>query len=504
MKRILQWAMVLTLSTAVTYCSRDEAQTINGTNGKNGSTILSGTTAPTLNIGEIGDYYLNKSTYDLYGPKTSDSWGTPINLKGREGSNGTAGSKIHAGSGIPAQNIGNNGDWYIDTQNKMLYGPKTDQGWGSGLSLGNGNSSSLKGNYVLSRDGKTLLQWFNKETTQIDMQSDPELKEVTNITNWVFHNYNHTSPHSFSLTNIILPDNLERIGNYTFTYNKLTNITIPNKVTTIGDFAFHSNNLTNATISGAETIGKEAFSNNQLTSVTIPNSVKSIEEGAFKNNKLTSVVIPNGITIINKEAFSNNQLTNVTIPNSVKSIEEGAFKNNKLTSIIIPNEITILNKEAFSNNQLTSVTIPNSVKSIEEGAFSGNHLTNVTIPNSVKSIEKGAFSGNGLTNISIPNGVTSIGKYAFFGNPLTNIVIPSSVTNIGPEAFAYGIPLHHVYPHISSITVTIHATNPPILEGSIFEIFSKHLVKIYVPAGSLAAYKTDKGWSLYASQIYAQ
>ena len=460
MKRILQWAMVLTLSTAVTYCSRDEAQTINGTNGKNGSTILSGTTAPTLNIGEIGDYYLNKSTYDLYGPKTSDSWGTPINLKGREGSNGTAGSKIHAGSGIPAQNIGNNGDWYIDTQNKMLYGPKTDQGWGSGLSLGNGNSSSLKGNYVLSRDGKTLLQWFNKETTQIDMQSDPELKEVTNITNWVFHNYNHTSPHSFSLTNIILPDNLERIGNYTFTYNKLTNITIPNKVTTIGDFAFHSNNLTNATISGAETIGKEAFSNNQLTSVTIPNSVKSIEEGAFKNNKLTS--------------------------------------------IIIPNEITILNKEAFSNNQLTSVTIPNSVKSIEEGAFSGNHLTNVTIPNSVKSIEKGAFSGNGLTNISIPNGVTSIGKYAFFGNPLTNIVIPSSVTNIGPEAFAYGIPLHHVYPHISSITVTIHATNPPILEGSIFEIFSKHLVKIYVPAGSLAAYKTDKGWSLYASQIYAQ
>ena len=459
MKRILQWAMVLTLSTAVTHCSRDEAQTINGTNGKNGSTILSGTTAPTLNIGEIGDYYLNKSTYDLYGPKTSDSWGTPINLKGREGGNGTAGSKIHAGTGIPAQNIGNNGDWYIDTQNKMLYGPKTDQGWGSGLSLGNGNSSSLKGNYVLSRDGKTLLQWFNKETTQIDMQNDPELKEVTNITNWVFHNYNHTSPHSFSLTNIILPDNLERIGNYTFTYNKLTNITIPNKVTTIGDFAFHSNNLTNATISGAETIGKEAFSNNQLTSVAIPNSVKSIEEGAFKNNKLTSVVIPNGITIINKEAFSNNQLTNVTIPNSVKSIEEGAFKN--------------------------------------------NHLTNVTIPNSVKSIEEMAFSGNRLTNISIPNGVASIEAGAFSSNPITNIIIPESVTSIDGNAFSHGL----AFPEVLSITMTVHATTPPVIKGELTFAWwnqNKHLVKIYVPAGSLAAYKTDKGWSSYASQIYAQ
>ena len=393
MKKILQWAMVLTLSTAVTHCSRDEAQAINGTNGKNGSTILSGTTAPTLNIGEIGDYYLNKSTYDLYGPKTSDSWGTPINLKGREGSNGTAGSKIHAGTGIPAQNIGNNGDWYIDTQNKMLYGPKTDQGWGSGLSLGNGNSSSLRGNYVLSRDGKTLLQWFNKETTQIDMQSDPELKEVTNITNWVFHNYNHTSPHNFSLTNIILPDNLERIGNYTFTYNKLTNITIPNKVTTIGDFAFHSNNLTNAIISGAKTIGKEAFSNNQLISVTIPNSVKSIEEGAFSSNR--------------------------------------------------------------------------------------------------------------LTNISIPNSVTSIENSAFTNNPITNIIIPESVTSIGGNAFSHGL----AYAEVLSITMTVHATTPPVIKGELTFAWwnqNKHLVKIYVPAGSLTAYKTAEGWKEYASQIYAQ
>ena len=274
MKRILQWAMVLTLSTAVMHCSRDEAQTINGTNGKNGSTILSGTTAPTLNIGEIGDYYLNKSTYDLYGPKTSDSWGTPINLKGREGSNGTAGSKIHAGTGIPAQNIGNNGDWYIDTKNKMLYGPKTDQGWGSGLALGNSNASSLRGNYVLSRDRKTLLQWFDKETTQIDMQSDPELKEVTIIGKRAFY--------KGSLTSIILPDNLERIGNDAFMYNELISITIPNSVTSIGEDAFNGNQLTNITIpNGVTSIGYDAFSDNPLTNITIPNSVTTIGDRAF-------------------------------------------------------------------------------------------------------------------------------------------------------------------------------------------------------------------------------
>lgn len=305
MKRILQWAMVLTLSTAVIHCSRDEAQTINGTNGKNGSTILSGTTAPTLNIGEIGDYYLNKSTYDLYGPKTSDSWGTPINLKGREGSNGTAGSKIHAGTGIPAQNIGNNGDWYIDTQNKMLYGPKTDQGWGSGLALGD-NSSNPRGNYVLSRDGKTILQWFDKETTQIDMQNDPELKEVTIIGKRAFYDG--------SLTSITLPNHLEKIGDNAFMDNDLTAIIIPNSVTSIGKYAFHGNNLTNVVIPNSVTnIGSNSFSGNQLTNVTIPNSVTNISSFAFSSNQLTNITIPNSVTTIGSGAFEYNPLMNVTI-----------------------------------------------------------------------------------------------------------------------------------------------------------------------------------------------
>ena len=148
----------------------------------------------------------------------------------------------------------------------MLYGPKTDQGWGSGLALGNGNSSSLKGNYVLSRDGKTIFQWFNKETTQIDMQSDPELKEVTIIGKRAFY--------KGSLTSIILPDNLERIGNDAFMYNELTNITIPNSVITIGAGAFYGN---------------------QLSSITIPNSVTTIGFGAFGINPLMNVTI-NAVT----------------------------------------------------------------------------------------------------------------------------------------------------------------------------------------------------------------
>ena len=317
MKQIVKWVMILTLSVAVTNCSREEAQkAINGINGKDGTAILSGNSTPALNVGNIGDYYFDQSSYKLYGPKKADGWGNPIILKGVDGAKGDKGEKgdsgrdgtqILSGIGAPTPNIGNNGDWYIDTTNKTLYGPKTENKWGKGIILGNGVIvSNLRGNYILDPSGTILLTWLNSETTTLDMQSDPELQNVTIITNNAFK--------EGSLESITLPHNLIKIGKKAFTDNQLTSVNIPNNVTSIDD---------------------EAFSGNNLTSVNIPNSVKTIGYHTFSNNKLTSITIPNGVTSIGKYAFSNNKLTSVTIPNSVTSIGNGAFSNNNLTSVTI-------------------------------------------------------------------------------------------------------------------------------------------------------------------------
>lgn len=53
-----------------------------GATGIPGSKILSGATNPTAAVGVVSDYYLNKTTGDLFGPKTIYGWGTAINLKG--------------------------------------------------------------------------------------------------------------------------------------------------------------------------------------------------------------------------------------------------------------------------------------------------------------------------------------------------------------------------------------------------------------------------------------
>lgn len=36
-------------------------------------------------LGVEGDYYLDKSSYELYGPKINNGWGTPLNLTGGDG-----------------------------------------------------------------------------------------------------------------------------------------------------------------------------------------------------------------------------------------------------------------------------------------------------------------------------------------------------------------------------------------------------------------------------------
>lgn len=113
-----------------------------GIAGADGSTLLSGNGEPTVSLGKTGDYYLDKTAVTIYGPKTSAGWGEATSLKGgtdgKDGANGTNGkdgSKILSGTDVPALSLGAEGDFYFDTQNVTIYGPKTSAGWGNPVSL---------------------------------------------------------------------------------------------------------------------------------------------------------------------------------------------------------------------------------------------------------------------------------------------------------------------------------------------------------------------------------
>ena len=212
MRKVILMAVAVLVALTISNCGKETEKVIERVEVQKGSQILSGNDVPTTSLGSVGDYYLNKTTMELYGPKTTEGWGNAIGLKGaqgekgkdgKEGSNGSNGSNGNNGtngsngkdgatilSGItaPTTSQGKVGDWYIDTQNKHLYGPKTESGWGTGISLiGSSSGATQKTDFLVSDDGTTLLQWRNKNSTSIDMTTIPELANVSKIGNRAFY-----------------------------------------------------------------------------------------------------------------------------------------------------------------------------------------------------------------------------------------------------------------------------------------------------------------------------
>ena len=88
-----------------------------GAAGTNGKTILNGTSTPVAGLGTTGDFYLNTTTNQLYGPKTAGGWGAPVSLIGPTGATGATGPAGPAGSytagtgiSLAGNTISNTGD----------------------------------------------------------------------------------------------------------------------------------------------------------------------------------------------------------------------------------------------------------------------------------------------------------------------------------------------------------------------------------------------------------
>ncbi|HWM62728.1 MAG TPA: hypothetical protein VNP96_01910 [Solirubrobacterales bacterium] len=74
-----------------------------GTNGTNGKTVLSGTAIPTGALGTDGDFYIETDEQKIYGPKANGVWPAGVNLKGANGTNGqpwTPDNELPAGATV--------------------------------------------------------------------------------------------------------------------------------------------------------------------------------------------------------------------------------------------------------------------------------------------------------------------------------------------------------------------------------------------------------------------
>lgn len=117
-------------------CSKDGEMGPPGEQGLAGATILSGPDDPASEAGKPGDFHLNTDTYMLFGPKTASGWGDGKSILGEKGDQGEADYVLLSGETDPDPSLGESGDFYYNTLSRSLF-YRLEGGWELSARLAN-------------------------------------------------------------------------------------------------------------------------------------------------------------------------------------------------------------------------------------------------------------------------------------------------------------------------------------------------------------------------------
>ena len=347
-----------------------------------------------------------------------------------------------------------------------------------------------------------------------------------------------------SLQSIEIPESVREIGESAFQWSGLTSITIPDNVVSLGGNCFSmSKSLATVNIgSGLTAIPKSCFTGAGLTSITLPDNVitleaeafsecaslaevnlgkglKQISDRCFQNSGLKSISIPSNVTSIGEEEFAGcASLETVDLSTRLREIPEKCFQNSGLTAITLPENVTTVGGQALSGClSLRSVTV-SGPKTFEDNAFGWtNNIQSVYIDDLADWCERTSGSrpvgeqlyvnGELVENLMIPDGVVRVGDYSFaYYKSIKTVVVPDGVVSVGRCAF--------YCPEMTKATVgknvnTIGSSafssekleeficwNPVPPAGSGLMLGS-YMGPVYVPAGSVDAYKNSEDWWLF-------
>jgi len=242
--------------------------------------------------------------------------------------------------------------------------------------------------------------------------------------------------------------------------------------------------------------------NTQMTLKILSEASKTVEVTSISDNNVTAATIAstytNGgteytVVSIGNFAFKDkDNLIELNLPNTITSIGLRAFMGcTALGSLdhtfTIPSNVTTIESEAFSGCGYFAGPIPTSVTSIGSGAFTStgwlqNQPDGIVYINNMVYTYKGTMPAS--TSLTIAEGTTKIINSAFSGQEnLVSLTLPTTLTSIESYAFNGCNNL---------TTVTVNATTPPSCPSDAFTNAAN--CKLYIPDGTLSAYKTASGW----------
>jgi hypothetical protein len=227
--------------------------------------------------------------------------------------------------------------------------------------------------------------------------------------------------------------------------------------------------------------------------------------------------LPDSVTMIGDYAFVSNNLRGLVIPDQVISIGKGAFMFSRLEEVIMPEGLLSMGDSIFfCCYVLEHVNLGKSLQKIPDYAFySSMNLTQVDMPETVTEIGDYAFAGNRLSEMPMNDAITRIGRAAFSSNDISELKAGKSLRAIDEGAFAYCYNLRRVTfdSNVETIegeafkednnidSIACKAVMPPVLSADAFENNCYNNATLYVPMGSVEAYKTADVWKNFKNIV---
>ena len=372
---------LLVASVLIASCSKD-AEVIREKIVSQSRPILSGQGQPDNGKGEDGDYYLDLTTANLYGPKTQGAWGNPsLDLKGLPGTNGIT------------PTISEDGYWVIDgvKTSTKAQGDKGQDGRTPVLTIIDGywaidgvkTTTKAQGEQGTpgqnGADGSKILAEDRAPQATDGVKGDYFIDKAAKIF------YGPKTETGWPTTGIsLVPGNTIATADYELSPDGKTLEKWLNKQTRVIDMNADPK-LKNVTKIANNAFQKEDNGEPyQLTTIIVGDRVTEIGNSAFRHcARLRTVDLPEGITRIENGTFDGCvRLQNIEIPEAVTSIGVGAFSScMKLYTMILPERVNSLGNAAFSNcASLHSVIIRNKTAfAINNSVFTQTPIQNIYV-----------------------------------------------------------------------------------------------------------------------------
>lgn len=360
------------------------------------------------------------------------------------------------------------------------------------------------------------------------------------------------------VTSLNIPEQITRIENYAFYHNQhLTNVRFHSGITYIGNNAFCKSVINSANLPKADCeYGDGIFSDcHQLSSASLPQGLKELPTRIFFCcDALKSITLPEGMVILGKQSLSSTSISSINLPESLELLDTCALQWTLISSINLKNVKQINNQCFGCCENLTTITGGEKLEEISGAVFTRcTSLTDTQLPSNIKRILDGPYMRcTALTNAFIPASVTYIDRNPFYycsalkevkvdsenpyyaeldsclyelknGKPNRLITVPKGRENmvlvvrdgttVISEQAIREVPLTAIYAPADLkeicdgsgfsnqiMTVQMLATVPPA-GGKTFASETYTNGTLYVPKGSVEAYKAAEGWKKFQNIV---